>query len=355
MVEITIVDKEEEWKEIVTSFEYSDFYHTYAYHNISKNENEHPFLVLYEEGIKSIALPLLLREIPGSCKKDATSVYGYAGPLTKNLDQTFNNFTFTKEIQKLFREMNVVSVFSRLNPFIPNQNIALKNLGSVTNIGKIVNIDITHDLDTQKKLYNRRLKSYINKSRLLYSVKLLESSSDLDVFINLYYENMRRVNAKRDYFFSKRYFIELFNSKDFKTEILLAIHNKTNKIIAGAMFIKKNNIVQYHLSGSDERYLNLNPIKMLIDEMRIRASQENYQYFNLGGGLGSCEDSLFQFKSLFSKDFKAFEVWKYIVDIPTYNQLSSETMKKGATSVHNCSHNYFPSYRCTSKEQNLKK
>ena len=349
MTKIAIIDKKEAWDAVVASFEHSDFYHTYEYHNIARNENEDPFLIKYTERDKCIAIPLLLRRIPGSRKKDATSVYGYPGPLTKNIDLEFDNNLFIQEMQQIFRELNIVSVFSRLNPFIPYQNIVLRNLGNLSFHGKIVNIDITHDLETQKKQYHRRLKSYINKSRKQYSLKLLESSEELDTFINLYYKNMCRVNATKDYFFSKKYFVDLVNSKDFKTDILLAIHNETKKIIAGAMFVKKNNIVQYHLSGSDERYLNLNPIKMLIDEMRIRATQENYQYYNLGGGLGGCEDSLFKFKSGFSKDFKKFELWKYIVDTPEYEQLTSKKQLNGKTSDHNSSNIYFPSYRCTSR------
>src|SRR5690606_28972886 len=99
------------------------------------------------------------------------------------------------------------------------------------------------------------------------------------------------------------------------------------EIIAGAMFIKKNNIVQYHLGGSNEKYLHLNPIKLLIDEARIIATHEKYSYFNLGGGKGAKEDSLFQFKSGFSKDFRPFSVWKYIVDHEVYKNLVKEKLK----------------------------
>src|SRR5690606_7773702 len=117
----------------------------------------------------------------------------------------------------------------------------------------------------------------------------------------------------------------LINATDFNVELLIATHNETKEIIAGAIFMKRNGIVQYHLSGTREAYLQLNPIKLLIDEMRIMATKENLTFFNLGGGLGSNEDSLFRFKSGFSKDYKGFKLWNHIVNEHVYKEL---TLKK---------------------------
>ena len=84
---------------------------------------------------------------------------------------------------------------------------------------------------------------------------------------------------------------------------------------------QKNTIVQYPLSGTNERYLDLNPVKLLIDEMRIRGSQENYSCFNLGDGIGGKEDSLFYFKFVFSKDLIPFKVPKFMVNQSIYDDL----------------------------------
>lgn len=86
---------------------------------------------------------------------------------------------------------------------------------------------------------------------------------------------MARVNANKYYFFDEKYFKNLLNSKDFNSRILIALDKESNGIIAGAMFITTNHIVQYHLSGRDEDYLNYYPIKLIIDEMRLIATKEN--------------------------------------------------------------------------------
>lgn len=340
---IEVIRSKTDWDSLVNSFNQSDFYHTYDYHLASKMENEDAILLKYSKHNYTIALPLLIREIKGTFYKDATSVYGYAGPLSLNIDTDFDNSLFLKDLNLFFNENNIISVFSRLNPFIENQNLILKKIGITEEVGNIVNIDIIKSTKIQFSAYHRRLRTYINKSRNLCSTVRAKTIEELFLFMEMYYENMRRLNAKKHYFFDEDYFIKLFQSKNFVTEVLLTIDNDTKKVIAGAMFIKKNDIVQYHLSGAKEEFLHLNAIKLMIDEMRIISSREGYKYFNLGGGLGSREDSLFRFKSSFSKDFRPFKVWKYVVDNKAYLEL---TKLRQCPKLNDSCINYFPLYRC---------
>nr|WP_246474106.1 peptidoglycan bridge formation glycyltransferase FemA/FemB family protein [Arenibacter arenosicollis] len=210
----------------------------------------------------------------------------------------------------------------------------------------IVNIDVTEKLENQKKSYQKRLRTHINKARRECYVKTAKTKDEVLEYINLYYANMTRVNAKKDYFFDHEYFFQLLDSEDFNTRILLAIEKETHRIIAGAMFIETNKIVQYHLSGSDISYLDLFPVKLLIDEMRIIASNENCKFLNLGGGVGSKEDSLFHFKSSFSQDFKNFTTWKCISDIVKYEALIVEKMKPNCDKFKKDCTYFFPCYRC---------
>ena len=339
---IEIIKDKKVWDTLVEKCHFADFYHTYDYHHTAKAKDEEQVLIHYNENDKTIVLPLLIRNIEHSSYKDATSVYGYSGPITKNIPPDFNYSLFQKELNQCFKEQNIISVFSRLNAFIPDQENCLHYLGRTETLGKVVFIDLNETLDEQWKRYHRRLRTYINKSRTIYKIKNANNGADLDTFIDLYYENMRRVNANKEYFFDKKYFLNLINSTDFETEVLLAISIKTGEVTGGAMFIKKNEIIQYHLSGTSEIYLDLNPLKLLIDEMRIRGTQENYSYFNLGGGVGAQEDSLFYFKSGFSKHTLPFKVWKYIVNRNVYEDLVIQRKD-----IQYCEKTvqYFPRYR----------
>lgn len=336
---LKIITSKKEWNFLLSEIINYDFYHTYDYHNLSASDNETPIMIHYKEGDMIIAIPFLLRKIFNTEYNDLTSVYGYSGPICKNINQEFDQTHFIKVFNEYLLENNIVSVFSRLNPFIPFQDTIITGIGEQTSLSKVITIDLTGKPEEQRAAYSRTTKRYINKGRKICSIKKSNSKEDLLIFKELYFENMKRVNAKDFYFFDKDYFLKFASSTDFETEILFAVLNETNEVISAAMMIKCNNIIQYHISGTRDKYLHLTPIRLLIDEMRLMGNNENYTYFNLGGGLGSTEDSLFSFKASFSKNFKEFKIWKFIVNPKIYEQLNDEF----SDTENNTS--FFPLYR----------
>nr|WP_299341988.1 NeuD/PglB/VioB family sugar acetyltransferase [Allomuricauda sp.] len=341
-INFEVITEKEKWDGLLSDVETYDFYHTYDYHWLSKNPEEKPVLLKYQKKKILIGIPLLIREIEGTPFFDATSVYGYAGPISKNIPKDFDNNDLLNCLNSYFESNNIVTVFSRLNPFVPNQENILENYGEIAHQGKVVNIDLTLSPELLRQGYQRRLKGHINKARRECNVRRALDDVDFQKFIDVYYENMDRVKARKYYYFSKQYFHKITNSSDFETVVLLAEEKSSGKVIAGSMFIKSNNIVQYHLSGSKEEYLNLNPIKLLIDEMRLLAQEENFDYMNLGGGLrGQDNDSLFRFKSSFSNDHKDFNLWKLVVNPNLYDKLISDKNMESEES-------FFPLYRVES-------
>jgi len=334
---IEVITNRDEWNSLINEVDSYDFYSTYDYHMISNENGEKPIMLKYTQEETVIGLPLLIREIEGTTYFDATSVYGYAGPISKNMTEDFDNQKFEKSLNDFFESNQIVAVFSRLNPFIPNQDIILKNIGQIIVKGDVVTIDLTKELEMQRQQYQRRIKSHINKARKICTVKKAETKKDITNFINLYYENMERVEAKKSYFFSEDYFYEFAQNDHSEIDILLASLNETNEVISGAMFIKTKDIIQYHLSGTKTEYLYTSALKLLIDEMRIYGTEENYRVFNLGGGLKSQEDSLLRFKKSFSKQLDKFSVWQHIVNDEVYKDLEKQK--------HNGNPDFFPSYR----------
>lgn len=343
---IEFITERGSWNKFMKQIGHFDCYFTYYYHYLSKKEGEKAALVAFSEGETRIALPLLLRDISGTEYRDATSVYGFAGPLsnTRSTEKgTAEYRQFRSELYRFLLEEKIVSLFVRLHPYIDYQDRLLSGLGEISNPGSVVNIDLTLPLDIQRQRYSSRLKTYVNKARRLYSIIDGKEEDYIEKFIELYYENMRRLEADPYYFFDKRYFYQMMISSFFKVELLLCSLTETGEIIGGAMFIKTGNIVQYHLSGCKEEYLHLNPIKLLIDEMRLRATEEGYTYFNLGGGKGVREDSLFRFKALFSKDHRPAKFWKCVINQEVYDWLTAELHEKFPTAASDT--DFFPAYR----------
>lgn len=331
MQEIT---EHKEWNAILKQIENYDFYHTYDYHNISKNDIETPVLLTYLEGETIIALPILLRPIADTAYFDLTSVYGYAGPICNADAQTFDFSNFQAAFNNYLEAKQIVSVFSRLHPYIKQDRI-LENIGNTVSLGEVVNIDVSLPVEQSRMAYGKSNKNQINKLRKQCEVVKAKTKEEILEFVDIYYENMKRLDANESYFFSKEYFLNFMEISDFDTDILLVKHLETNTFVAGSMFVKTKNIVQYHLSGTRTEHLRLKPSKLFLDEMRLQATKQGYKIFNLGGGLGSEHDSLFEFKSSFSKDFRTFKVWKHIANQSVYDELSKD---KDETE-------FFPKYR----------
>ena len=338
---IEIIEEKEGWDDFVSSFEDSDFYHTFDYHMIAKGDGR-PVILKYVSGNTCIGLPLLVRQVPNSSYYDATSVYGYPGPLCKNLDANFDGQKYAEELLEYFSENKIISVFSRLNPFIPKQHKALEKIGQIVKKGVVVSMDLTKDIVQQRSEFGRRLKGQLNKIRKHCYTEKAANDKDFHEFKKLYFENMDRVNAKPMYYFDDEYFNVLTKSSSFSTQTLLAKHKETDETIGAGMFIYKNATVHYHLSGTRGDSLPLMPIKLLIDQMRIKANELGLKHFNLGGGLAGASDSLLQFKSSFSKNMIDFYVWKLIVDHEAYQKM----IEKSEEPVNV---NFFPLYRCNSE------
>ena len=334
---ISEITSKSSWNAILNQVDTFDFYHTYDYHKISSTpEVEKPILLVYENGKNLVAFPFLLRSIKNTNFYDLTSVYGYGGPISK-LNGTFNAKEYAAALQAFFESKGIISVFSRFHPYICQEKI-ISNLGNIEPLGKVVNIDITLPLEESRRAYQKSLKNQINKLRRTCSIRNAENKKDILEFVDIYYENMKRLNASEHYFFNLDYFMNFMNQTDFKTEILLVEDLESGKAIAGSMFVMTKGFVQFHLSGTRTDFLSLKPSKLFLDEMRIEATNRNFKYFNLGGGFGSKEDSLFQFKSSFSKDFRTFKVWKHVVNQEVYTNLC-----KNINGVKN--QNFFPLYR----------
>lgn len=348
-----ISSNQAQWNNFIKDCYHYDFYHTADYHRLAESEGEGDGVLLaFNRGQYFIGLPLIIRPIykdaklSGEQRYDATSVYGYAGPVAshQNLPKDFV-ISFQKSLKQYCIKNRIISVFSRLHT-LWDQRGWLEGLGKIEDLGKTVSIDLTLPLEKQRAKFRKSNKSEINQLRRTARCRLADTRSDVDEYIDIYLENMRRVNAADRYFFDRDYFYNLLDAKDFECFIMLVENEQ--QTMAGAMFTVTKDIIQYHLAGTRETYLKLTPMKLILDEIRIKATNRGLKYFHLGGGVGSAEDSLFRFKSGFSDTFHTFSVWKWIVDEAEYQQLIG--LQFGNDKIIS---DYFPLYRLNNKRVQL--
>jgi hypothetical protein len=100
------------WYDIVFNALQYDFYHTQSYHLLNKENEVVLFVYFFDDDF--IALPIVIRSIPGSDLKDCTSVYGYCGPIS-NIEfdalplEAINQFK--KGLSSFFSERKIISSF----------------------------------------------------------------------------------------------------------------------------------------------------------------------------------------------------------------------------------------------------
>lgn len=333
------------WNGTISKTLLYDFYHTSCYHKIEQKENETAVILVAYSKNDHLCLPIIIKSIHGTDYFDATSVYGYCGPVASKpfneLQPELIDFFKTNFIEYC-NQNNIISVFSRLHALIPQRDI-FQNFGEVIDLNKTVAIDLTLPLDEQRKAFRKSNKSEINqlKGKKGYVFQQVDTKDEASIkeFVNIYHETMKRVEAKPYYFFGLEYFKQLLNNPCFECDLLIA--KKDDDMAAGAIFTRTNSIMQYHLAGTKEAYIQDTPMKLILDEARKIGKENGLKYLHLGGGVGgSDEDSLFRFKSGFSKNFFQFSVWNLIVNQEEYDKLVKEKGLKQEDYP-----NFFPLYR----------
>lgn len=337
---LKVITQKNEWDQAIDSFDKKDFYHTYDYHQACLKEKEAAILLYYASGDTTIAFPLLLRPINGSDYFDAASVYGYAGPLISGLNRGFNFEDWKMQLLSFFTENKIVSVFSSINPFLDHQIELLSTFGEIENLGDIVYFDLEQP-QSHIKQYSKTTKRYVKRNRDLFTIREGNSEEDAKLFMNIYYRSMDRLQADKQYYFGLHYYLELVKNESCDAYFVFAIANDCGKEISAAFIVRTDQIIQYHLSGTLDTYRHFSPVRTIIDHTRKKGIEDKYRYFNLGGGVGSKNDSLFNFKASFSKTRTPFKVWKFIANHEVYHQLCKEYPPIQDLDKPN----YFPKYR----------
>jgi hypothetical protein len=244
---------------------------------------------------------------------------------------------FRQTVLAFFDEQRIVSAVARLHPLFPQQSDWLNDWGEVAPVNQTVAIDLTLSESEQKQQYAHSLKNDINrlKKRNLL-IKQAQTKTEIDDFTAIYWENMQRVQASKDYFFPKTYFYRFLET--LPASLLVAYDQ--NEMISGVLYSECNSIIQAHLSATKNNALALSPVKALWDCIRQYGTETQQCYFHLGGGAHGQNDNLFAFKAQFSKQYFWFRIWKYIHNPPIYEELVSRTFQGKMPST-----NYFPLYR----------
>lgn len=335
---ITIQDRPE-WIYYVSKSAEHDFYHTWHYHSLETTGT--PLLFVHEQHQDFIAIPLLKRPIPESNYYDLTSVYGFSGPFSnKRIEDLDDDLIeqFKADFLKFLDDEKIVSVFSRMHPFYPQQ-LVLEKFGGVYDNGKTVVMDLSVNIEEQRRKYRPKARRVINIAREKGYRLVVESGTQaIKTFFEIYSKSMQRVGASEYYYFSENYISEIVNTDEYDARIAMVYDGDI--VVASTIIMLTNGIMQGYLIGVNPEYVKFSPIRYMVDELTILGRAAGIKYFNLGGGVGFKDDNVFQGKIALTHLTFDYKSWRYIANPCVYKQLLAAKGINEDTDV-----DFFPLYR----------
>lgn len=342
------------WKHVLESCPEHDYYHLHGYHRLAEVRGEgEARLFAYSEGPYTVAIPLLLRQVTGMPGlegvgdewRDATSVYGYCGPIASHRELPDSVASgFRELLANELASLNVICVFSRLHPLL-HQDAPLAGMGECAVLGQTVSIDMSAPEEAQLAGYRKGFAYDIRRLRRDGMICIHdERFAHFDTFIEIYQDTMRRVGAASYYLFDRAYFDALRDALGSRLHLFVTMLG--SDVTSAGLFVECRGILQYHLSGTAQAHSKLASTKLLLDSVRAWANGRDLRVFHLGGGVGGGHDNLFFFKSGFSERRHDFRAWRWIVRPAVYHRLAeSRRTWRTAEGVDQDVAGYFPEYR----------
>lgn len=289
---------------------FSDIYYTRDYSDLYDIDADY-FEYTYEYENKIITFTSLkkrIKTIAGfECNEelyDLETPYGYGGPVSNTNDRDFLEKAFAS-YKEYCRSKKIVCEFIRFHPFntlvgsgfLFDMHIKERNV-------VIVNLECS--AEKRRSLYSKTTRNILKKNTDNFCVS--SSLSDIDKFIEMYYQTMNKNNASDFYYFDKNYFEKLSKINGVN---LISLKSR-NDYASMAYFLFGKDIAHYHLSANNTQLNNLNGNYHILDNAFDLAKDKGCKYMMLGGGrTPSLSDSLYVFK----KKFSPFELPFYIAGL----------------------------------------
>ena len=351
-LKVLTLEQSEEWDSIVRTFSQYDTYWFSGYVKAFQNHGDgEPLLIYYYDGNsirgikvvmkRDIADDIMFKEllVPGTYF-DYSTPYGYGGWLIENPQNNDTEALF-KDYGGYCQKHKVVSEFVRFHP-MRNNHEAVSSFYDVIQLGEVVAIDLSSPetiWDNFSGTCRNRVRKSIKSNVHVYHGSYPEI---YNTFQDIYNQTMDNDNAIDYYYFASPFYESIMNDLSENAEVFYA-QASDGKIIAVAIMLTANGIMNYHLGGSLREYSKVAPMNQLFYKAALWGSANGFHTLYLGGGVGSGEDNLLRFKKNFYKgELSRFHIGKRILDENAYQKLL-DIRKNSSSVIENTS--FFPAYR----------
>lgn len=279
-----------------------------------------------EEG--ELLVPLVLRGCPnvlsaGEGWSDAASPYGYAGPVVVGAPRATALAALILGVREEALARGMISLFIRMHPLLNTECASWESVGSVVDHGPTVAVDLSKPVDEIRSGFRKAHRYEIRRSRRAGFSVTVDEWDSVGEFSALYRKTMSRIGASEDYDRDTGYFNGLRALRGASVRLLLA-RAPSGEVAAGALFSECHGVWQYLYSAAGDAFRNMALTKLIIDEAILLGSGEAGAIMHLGGGVGSRDDSLFDFKAGFSDLRLRYRTCRIATEPVVFSSLISE-------------------------------
>jgi hypothetical protein len=284
-----------------------------------RDQSSKPVFFIYNEGTETYYHAFHVSPIQESGYFDIQSPYGYGGPIATIDDEKFLTRAWA-EFNAWCDENKVIAQFIRFHPLLENWRFFP---GEVFDDRSTVWVDLNKNdllMSYSSRVRTAIRKAYKNDLRIAWE----KDEETVQIFVKLYCEAMRGLQAEQFYFFPESYYQHI-SAWD---HTFLGTCRYNGEIVAVAIFLVVANEMEYHLSASNHIGNQFGATNLLIHEATLLGKDLGCQFLHLGGGSdNSPQNSLLFFKSGFSGHRASFKIGKYIHLPQVYRQMREEWEK----------------------------
>ncbi len=335
-----------------------DVYHLPCYADaIAKHERGHAQLWIASDATTSskVILPLIVQPVSldaathegGTDHVDASSPYNYGSPLVSTAAERRHVQELWRELERQLHNAGFVSLFLRMNPYLPFPTEQTFSPHEVVHHGRTVAVDLNASVDELWRRIRKRTKPKVNGLHREGFFLRRTDASGIERFEAMYRNHMQRLGASERYFFGVAHFYLLAENCGDAFELYEVI-GPTGETVAAAIFLVYDGVANYHLSATHADFVDRSPISLLLWDAIKTFSSRGLRYVHLGGGRGGEEDSLFHFKTGFGKELMPFSTVRLVLNERAYANACAE---RGITSFDDRA-GFFPAYRAKNPSSN---
>ena len=289
-------------------------------------------------------LPVVTRSFGGLL--DGSSPYGYAGAYADPALGTVDRTRAWDAARSLLRETGVASLFLRQSPLVP-QSAPPGDAVWVVRSHPTMAVPLCTDEVLMLARMEGRSRTSIRKAQRLGLKTEVRSAVPADLepaapFRLLYEEAMRRREAAPRYFFGDTYYERLLAGLG--EDLWIASVSDGSRTVAAALFLRHNELLHYHLSGSSREAGRLGATNQLIWEAARVGCAGGVRLLHLGGGVRP-DDSLERFKRQFGGDELVYSAYGLTIDADVFERAVAERVRETGQPAAKLASLGFPAYR----------